>query len=48
MCAPIKEHKKYMKHDPPKSKRRISKQRVLRKINKKYSTHLHIPIKLHD
>jgi hypothetical protein len=36
-CAPIKEHRKKVKHDPPlqnKSKRRISMQGVLRKTNK--------------
>jgi hypothetical protein len=50
-CAPIKEHrrKREREHDPlqNKSKRRISKQGVFRKT-KKYSTHLHISIKLHD
>jgi hypothetical protein len=49
-CAPIKDHKKREReHDPlqNKSKRRISKKGVFRKT-KKYSTHLHISIKLHD
>jgi hypothetical protein len=41
--------KKKKKHDPLQyiSKRRISKQGVFRKTQK-YSTHLHISIKLHD
>jgi hypothetical protein len=36
MCAPIKEHRKkiYEARPPSKSKRRISKERVIRKINK--------------
>jgi hypothetical protein len=48
-CAPIEEHRKKVKHDPlqNKSKRRISKQGVFRETQK-YSTHLHISIKLHD
>jgi hypothetical protein len=43
------EKKRERKHDPlqNKGKRRISKQGVLRKTNK-YSTHLHMSIKLHD
>jgi hypothetical protein len=51
-CAPIEEHRKKrkIKHDPlqNKSKRRISKQGVFRKVNKNIPTHLHISIKLHD
>jgi hypothetical protein len=41
---------KKVKHDPlqNKGKRRFSKQGVLRNIKQKYSTHLHISIKLHD
>jgi hypothetical protein len=50
-CAPIKEHKKKEKESMTplqnKSKRRISKQGLFRKT-KKYSTHLHISIMLHD
>jgi hypothetical protein len=47
----LKKHRKKCapNHDPlqNKSKKRISKQRVFRKTTK-YSTHLHISIKLHD
>jgi hypothetical protein len=48
-CAPIKEHRKKESMTPlqNKGKRRISKQGVFRKTQK-YSTHLHISIKLHD
>jgi hypothetical protein len=51
-CALIKEQRKKRKrkHDPlqNKSKERISKQGVFRKVNKNIPTHLHISIKLHD
>jgi hypothetical protein len=43
-CAPIKEHRKKVKHDPlqNKSKRRISKQGVFRKQTKIFHTLAHL------
>jgi hypothetical protein len=51
MCSNKRAKKKREReHDllQNKSQRMISKQGVFRKNKKKYSTHLHISIKLHD